>query len=59
MSEKELSFIKLPYKGQQGEKVIKFLKTALHKSLPKIIERKVVYTKTKLGCNFKIKQGST
>ena len=30
MSEKQLSFITLPYKGQQGEKVIKSFKTALH-----------------------------
>ena len=34
MSEKQLSFITLLYKGQQGEKVLKSFKTALYRSLP-------------------------
>ena len=55
MSEKQLSFITLPYKGQQGEKVLKSLKTTLHRSLPNNIETKVVYTGTKLDSNFQIK----
>ena len=55
MSEKQLSFITLPYKGQQGEKVLKSFKTTLHRSLPNNIETKVVYTRTKLGSNFQIK----
>ena len=55
MSEKQLSFITLPYKGQQGEKVLKSLKTTLHRSLPNNIETKVVYTRIKLGSNFQIK----
>ena len=33
-SEKQLSFNSLPYKGQEGENVIKYFKTVLHKSLP-------------------------
>ena len=55
MSEKQLSFITLPYKGQQGEKVLKSFKTTLHRSLPNNIETKVVYTRAKLGSNFQIK----
>ena len=48
MSEKQLSFITLPYKGQQGEKVLKSFKATLHRSLPNNIKTKVVYTGTKL-----------
>ena len=55
VSEKQLSFITLPYKGQQGEKVLKSFKTTLHRSLPNNIETKVVYTRAKLGSNFQIK----
>ena len=55
MSGKQLSFITLPHKGQQGEKVLKSFKTTLHRSLPNNIEAKVVYTGTKLGSNFQIK----
>ena len=55
MSEKQLSFITLPYKGQPGEKVLKSFKTTLHRSLPNNIETKVVYTGTKLDSNFQIK----
>ena len=61
MFKKQLSFITLPYKGQQGDKVIKSFKTTLHRSLPNNIETKVVYTGTKLGSNFQLntKQSST
>ena len=62
MSEKQLSFITLPYKGQQGEKVVKSFKTTLlNRSPPNNIETKVLYTGTKLGSNFEIKtkQSST
>ena len=52
---KQLSFITLTYRRQQDEKVIKSLKTALHKSLPNNIETKVVYTGTKMDSNFKLK----
>ena len=55
MSGKQLSFITLPYKGQQGEKVLKSLKTALHRSLTNNIETKVLYTGMRLGSNFQIK----
>ena len=55
MSEKQLSFITLPYKGQQGEKVLKFFKTTLYRSLPNNIETKRVYTGTKLCSNFHYK----
>ena len=48
MSEKQLSFITLPHKGQQGEKVLKSFKATLHRSLPNNIKTKVVYTGTKL-----------
>ena len=34
MFEKQLSFITLPYKGQQGQKVLKSFMTTLHRSLP-------------------------
>ena len=40
MSEKQVSFIRLPKKGQEGEKVIKSFQTGLHKSLPNNIEKK-------------------
>ena len=49
MSEKQLSIITLPYKGQQNEKVLISFKTNLHRSL------KVVCTGTKLGSNFQFK----
>ena len=55
MSEKQLSPITLPYKGQQGEKVLKSFKTTLHRSLPNNIQTKVVYTGTKLGSIPKLK----
>ena len=55
MSEKQLSFITLPYKGQQDEKVLQSFKTTLRRSLPNTIKTKVVYTGTKLGSNFQIK----
>ena len=56
MSKKQLSFTALPYKGQQGEKILRSFKTTLHKSLPNNIETKVVYTGTKLCSNFQIKE---
>ena len=40
---------------KQGEKFLKSFKTTLHRSLPSKIETKVVYTGTKLGSNFQIK----
>ena len=43
------------YKGQLSEKVLKSFKTTWHRSLPNNIETKVVYTGTKLGSNFQIK----
>ena len=55
MSEKQLPFITLPYKGQQGAKVPKSFKTSLHRFLPNNIETKVVYNGTKLDSNFQIK----
>ena len=55
MSKKQLSFITLPQKEQQGEKVIKSFKT-LHRSILNNIETKVVYTGTKLCSNFQIKE---
>ena len=55
ISEKQLSFITLPYKRQQDEKVLKSFKTTLHRSLPNNIETIVVYTGTKLCSNFQIK----
>ena len=55
ISKKQSSFITLPYKGQQGEKVLKSFKTTLYRSLPNDIETKVVHTRTKLGSNFQIK----
>ena len=55
MSEKQLSLITWPYKGQQGEKFLKSFKTTLHRSLPNNIQTKVVYTGTKLGSIPKLK----
>ena len=55
MSEKQLSFLTLPYKGQKGEKIIESFKTTLYRSLPNNIATKVVYNGTKLGFNFQIK----
>ena len=49
MSQKQLSFITLPHKGQQGKKVIKSFKTTILRSLPNNMEKKVVYTRMKLG----------
>ena len=56
ISKKQLSFITLPYKGQEGEKVLKYFKTTLHRSLQNNIETNVVYTRMKLGSNFQIKE---
>ena len=58
MSEKQSSFITLPYKGQKAEKVLKSFKANLHRSLPNNIETKVVYTGTKLCSNFQITKQS-
>ena len=55
MSEKQLSFTALPYKRQQGEKVLKSFKTTLHRFLPNNIETKAVYNGTELSSNFQIK----
>ena len=55
MNEKQLLFIILLYKGQQGEKVVKSFKTTLRRALPNNMETKVVYAGTKLGSNFQIK----
>ena len=55
MSEKQLSFITLLSKGPQSKKVLKSFKTTLHGPLPNNIETKVVYTGTKLGSNFQVK----
>ena len=55
MSEKQLSFIALPYKGQQDKKVLKSFKTTLQRPLPNNTETKVVYNGTKPGSNFQIK----
>ena len=55
MFEKQLSFITLPYKEQQGEEVRKSFKTTFQRSLPNNIETKVVYIGRKLGPNFEIK----
>ena len=56
MLEKQLTFITLLYKGQQGEKVIKSFKTTLHRSLltDLYIETKLVYTGRKPGSDFQI-----
>ena len=54
ISKNQSSFITLPYKGQQGEKVLNSFKTTLHRSLPNNIETKVVHTRTKLGSNFQL-----
>ena len=53
---KQSSFITVPYKGQQGEKVIKSFKTGLYKSLPNNIETKLACTGRKLDYNFEIKK---
>ena len=58
MSEKQSPFLTLPCKGQQVEKVLKFFKTILYRSLPNNIETKVVYTGTKLCSNFQITKQS-
>ena len=55
MSDKQLSFITLPHREQQVEKVIKSFKATLHRSLPNNMETKIVYTGTKLGSNFQFK----
>ena len=55
MSEKQLLFITLPPKGQEGKKVLKSFKTTLHRFVPNNIETKIVDTRTKLGSKFQIK----
>ena len=55
MSDKQLSFITLPHREQQVEKVIKSFKATLHRSLPNNMETKIVYTGTKLGSSFQFK----
>ena len=46
--------IGLPYKGKQGENVIRSLRNTLDKILPQAVE-KFIYTGTKLSTKFQIK----
>ncbi len=48
-------FISLPYKGKEGEKIIKQFRSALAHALPSNIQPQVVYTGTKIGSFFRIK----
>ena len=47
--------ISLPYKGKQGENVIRFLRNTLDKILPQGVEPKFIHTGTKLSAKFQIK----
>ena len=47
--------ISLPYKGKQGENVIRSLKNTLDKILPQDVKPKFIYTGTKLSAKFQIK----
>ena len=47
--------ISLPYKGKQGENVIRSLRNTLDKILPQDVEPKFIYTGTKLSTKFQIK----
>ena len=49
------SLISLPYKGKQGENVIRSLRNTLDKILPQDVEPKFIYTRTKLSAKFQIK----
>ena len=49
------SLISLPYKGKQGENVIRSLRNTLDKILSQNVEPKIIYTGTKLSRKFQIK----
>ena len=44
-----------PYKGIQGEHMLKHIKRAINKVLPEDKNMQLVYTETKLGTEFYIK----
>ena len=48
-------FISLPYKGADGEKIIKQFRKALDKALPSNVQPQFVYTGKKVGSLFRIK----
>ena len=48
-------FICLPYKGQEGESIIKRFKDNLRTALPKNVKPRVVFKGTKLGSCFRVK----
>ena len=47
--------ISLPYKGKQGENVIRSLRNSLDKTLPQDVKPKFIFTGTKLSTKFQIK----
>ena len=48
-------FINLPYKGKEGEKIIRQFRRALDRALPANIKPQIVYTGKKVGSYFRIK----
>ena len=47
--------INLPYKGKDGEQIIRKFKAALNHALPDTVKLQVVYTGTKISIFFQVK----
>ena len=48
-------FMCLPYKGQQGEEIVRKFKDVLLKSIPNYVQPRIIYTGKKLGSFFRVK----
>ena len=48
-------FITLPYKGKEGEAIIRKFREALHKALPPSVKPRIVHTGTKISTFFQVK----
>ena len=48
-------FITLPYKGKEGEAIIRKFREAVHKALPPSVKPRIVHTGTKISTFFQVK----
>ena len=48
-------FITLPYKGKEGEAIIRKFREAVHKAMPPSVKPRIVHTGTKISTYFQVK----
>ena len=48
-------YINLPYKGKEGDKIVRSFKRAMKQALPENVQPRVVYTGMKIGNLFQVK----